>query len=149
MLQPCGHLCLCVPCSQVVDEKSYCQHIFASNSKLYSPKSQALRNHFLAGRLRDLMFGVPIPRTPCPICRWLIAQLDLFIIAQSAEGQSRTASEFLPRLVFQESGLVLSKCLCFDLIWRLFLCSSWSGFPVLSVVDESINIKLDARIKRK
>ena len=118
MLQPCGHLCLCVPCSQVVDEKSYCQHIFASNSKLYSPKSQALRNHFLAGRLRDLMFGVPIPRTPCPICRWLIAQLVLFIIAQSAEGQSRTASEFLPRLVFKD--LFSQNVLWFDRIWRLF-----------------------------
>ena len=29
-----------------------------------------LRNHFLANRLRDLMFGEPVPRTPCPICRF-------------------------------------------------------------------------------
>jgi len=50
LLQPCGHLCLCEPCSQ------------------------AIRSHFLAARLRDLMFGGPIPRTPCPICRRPIEQ---------------------------------------------------------------------------
>jgi len=50
LLQPCGHLCLCEPCSQ------------------------AIRNHFLAARLRDMMFGGPIPRTPCPICRRPIEQ---------------------------------------------------------------------------
>ena len=30
----------------------------------------SIRSHFLANRLRDLMFGEPVPRTPCPICRF-------------------------------------------------------------------------------
>ena len=30
----------------------------------------SIRSHFVANRLRDLMFGEPVPRTPCPICRF-------------------------------------------------------------------------------
>jgi len=56
ILQPCGHLCLCEPCSL------------------------SIRSHFLANRLRDLMFGEPVPRTPCPICRQpIVTSAKIFV----------------------------------------------------------------------
>jgi len=44
-IQPCGHLCLCSPCSA------------------------ALRRHHLEARLGDIFLGGALPPTPCPICR--------------------------------------------------------------------------------
>jgi len=56
ILQPCGHLCLCEPCSL------------------------SIRSHFVANRLRDLMFGEPVPRTPCPICRQpIVSSAKIFV----------------------------------------------------------------------
>jgi len=56
ILQPCGHLCLCEPCSL------------------------SIRSHFLANRLVDLMFGEPVPRTPCPICRQpIVSSSKIFV----------------------------------------------------------------------
>ena len=86
---------------------------------------QALRNHFLGGRLRDLMFGGPTPRTPCPICRYVLE------IAQSTGTRSRTASEFLP-------DSCLRKCHVL----------TWFGFSVLPAIDKLINIEPDAFVPK-
>ena len=80
ILQPCGHLCLCEPCSLSIRRRFF----FASISLIYFSENAldsicnfcevyilpSLRSHFLANRVRDLMFGEPVPRTPCPICRF-------------------------------------------------------------------------------
>ena len=65
-----------------------------------------LRNHFLANRLRDLMFGEPAPRTPCPICRFTNTVADkknvafshqnnLFRLNKSNERMSRIYNRIL------------------------------------------------------
>jgi len=44
-IKPCGHLCLCSPCSA------------------------ALRRHHVEARIGDIFLGDALPPTPCPICR--------------------------------------------------------------------------------
>ena len=71
ILQPCGHLCLCEPCSLSIRRHFFSFfYIFPHQETFFSIYLFIFRSHFLTNRLRDLMFGGPVPRTPCPICRF-------------------------------------------------------------------------------